>query len=583
VNTTALMSKKTLADLLRGARRWVIIAMLLSLHAALISPIGSEFERVWLLVHLGLFLLWQPFVSTDRELNILAVVMLLGITAAVMWSLASWMLVAWLTILIGIMGGKVFTLQRTRRGMFYLVAVFYLFALLLIWAVPIFLLGVTALPEGLRTLVTVFLPMVLMAMALLPYRAEDETTAQVFDFFYSLLIFQLVIVLILGSIAAMRVTDNQYFQAVLLTVFAFATGLMILAVMWGPRAGFGGLRSYFSRYLMSVGMPFELWMRRIAELSESESSSQRFLKHAMDEIATMPWFQGAQWTSPDGAGTFGVATPHEARFRHHQLETVFYSESRLSPALLLHLRLLAQVVGEFYEGKRREQALKQNTYMQAVHETGARLTHDIKNLLQSLFSLTAAGASATEQGEVERRKAGTVSAYEALLQRQLPQLAKRLQTTLDKLQNPSIENASAQIRACDWWADVRTRHGESDLILQPNGDIDSDFIIPATVFDAVLENCLDNARQKKLAEPQIDIRIIFSVAPDPMLTISDNGSAIPAGVLENLFHAPIGRAGQSGLGIGLYQAARQASSVGFVLGLTSPPAAGVHITLQKRA
>jgi hypothetical protein len=582
VNTAALTPKKTLADLLRGARRWVIIAMLLSLHAALISPIGSEFERVWLLVHLGLFLLWQPFVSTDRELNILAVIMLLGITAAVLWSLASWMLVAWLTILIGVMGGKVFTLQRTRRGMFYLVAVFYLFAQLLIWAVPVLLLGITTLPDGVRTVVTVFLPMVLVAMAFLPYRAEDETTAQVFDFFYSLLIFQLVIVLILGSIAAMRVTENQYFQAVLLTVFAFATGLFVLAVMWGPRAGFGGLRSYFSRYLMSVGMPFELWVRRIAELAESEGSATRFLKHAMDEIATMPWLQGAQWTSPDGTGRFGAITPNEVRFRHHQLETVFYSEGRLSPALLLHLRLLAQVVGEFYEGKRREQALKQNTYMQAVHETGARLTHDIKNLLQSLFTLTSAAATANAPPQAERRKASAADAYDALLQRQLPQLTKRLQTTLDKLQNPTVESASAQIGARDWWADVRARYGESDLILQPNGDIESNTLIPSAVFDAVLENCIENARHKKMAEPQIDIRITFSLAPEPMLTIADNGSPIPPGVLENLFRAPIERAGQNGLGIGLYQAARQAASEGFVLGLTSSSAAGVHITLQKR-
>jgi hypothetical protein len=583
MNTTALTSKKTLTDILRGARRWVIIAMLLSLHAAFVSPAGSEFERVWLLIHLGLFLLWQPFVSTDRELNILAVIMLLGITAAVMWALASWMMVAWLTILIGIMGGKVFTLQRARRGMFYLVAVFYLFALLLIWAVPVFLLAVTTLPEGLRTLVTVFLPMTLIAMVVLPYRAEDETSAQVFDFFYSLLIFQLVIVLILGSIAAMRVTGNQYFQAVLLTVFAFAAALIVLAVMWGPRAGFGGLRSYFSRYLMSVGMPFELWMRRIAELSESENSSRRFLKQAMDEIATMPWLKGAHWSSPDGSGTFGDVTPHEVTFRHHQLETVFYSENRLSPALLLHLRLLAQVVGEFYEGKCREQALKQNTYMQAVHETGARLTHDIKNLLQSLFSLTSAGAAASEHREPERRKSGTADAYEALLQRQLPQLTKRLQTTLDKLQNPSAEGVSAPIRASDWWSGVLARYAESGFGFAPDSAIDSDTLIPSAIFDAVLENGLENARQKKLTEPHIDIRIIFSLAPEPMLTITDNGSPIPPGVLENLFRAPIERAGQNGLGIGLYQAARQAASEGFVLGLTSSAAAGVRLTLQKRA
>ena len=39
------------------------------------------------------------------------------------------------------------------------------------------------------------------------------------------------------------------------------------------------------------------------------------------------------------------------------------------------------MVGEFYENKRRETVLRRNAYLQAVHETGARMTHDIKNLL----------------------------------------------------------------------------------------------------------------------------------------------------------------------------------------------------------
>ena len=43
--------------------------------------------------------------------------------------------------------------------------------------------------------------------------------------------------------------------------------------------GFGGLSTYFSSYLMSVGMPFELWMRRIAELAETEADPRRFLEH----------------------------------------------------------------------------------------------------------------------------------------------------------------------------------------------------------------------------------------------------------------------------------------------------------------
>jgi len=564
MNFSAIKTKKSLTEIIRDARRWVILAMLLSLHAALVSPPGSEFERAWLLVHFGLFLLWQPFVSTDRELNLLAILLLLSITGVVLFVLAPWMMVAWLAILIGIMGGKVFTQQAARPGRFYVAAVFYLFAILLVWVVPLFLLGISVFPVGLQTVVTFFLPVVLIAMVFLPYRAEDETNAEVFDFFYSLLIFQLVVVLVLGSISAMRVTDNQYFQAVVLTVFAMAIGLFILGVLWGPRAGFGKLRTYFSRYLMSVGMPFELWMRRIAELSETDMTSARFLQHAMNEVATMPWLTGAEWRSPDGAGSFGQKTIHTASYQYHQLSVTFHSESSLSPAMLLHLRLLAQVVGEFYEGKRREQTLKQNTYIQAVHETGARLTHDIKNLLQSLYALASAGSAEAQKPkpDIDRRPP---SPYEALLGRQLPQLTKRLQTTLDKLQNPAVNTHGVTMRASEWWTEALARHADTGVKFYAAGEMTDP--IPAALFDTVLENCLENARQKKQRECDIEVSVEYSCEATPKLTIIDTGSAISSAAMENLFRAPIVDSASGGLGIGLFQAARQAEQEGYVLGV----------------
>src|SRR6478672_3374449 len=136
--------------------------------------------------------------------------------------------------------------------------------------------------------------------------------------------------------------------------------------------------------------------------------------------------RGVQWKSPDGDDGRGAYEGYATRFAYHELEVVFHTEISLSPALLLHMRLLAQVVGEFYEGKRRESALRRNAYLQAVHETGARLTHDMKNLLQSLLTLTSMAPREPAEG------------YDGLLQRQLPLLTKRLQATLEKLRSPEI-------------------------------------------------------------------------------------------------------------------------------------------------
>jgi hypothetical protein len=174
--------------------------------------------------------------------------------------------------------------------------------------------------------------------------------------------------------------------------------------------GFGGLSTYFSTYLMSVGMPFELWMRRIAELAETEPEAGRFLELALEEIAALPWIRGGHWQTPDGEGRFGCQSEHTSRFEYHDLAIVFHTNISLSPALFLHMRLLSQVVGEFYVGKRRENALRQHAYLQAVHETGARLTHDMKNLMQALYALTSMAPREPTGG------------YTGLLQRQLPQL-----------------------------------------------------------------------------------------------------------------------------------------------------------------
>ena len=87
------VSAQRIAKLLASGRRWVVLAMLLALHAALISPQGDVFQRVWLLVHFGLFLVWQPFFATERELDVFSVVMLLAITAVTLYFVSGWMIV----------------------------------------------------------------------------------------------------------------------------------------------------------------------------------------------------------------------------------------------------------------------------------------------------------------------------------------------------------------------------------------------------------------------------------------------------------------------------------------------------------
>jgi signal transduction histidine kinase len=313
-------------------------------------------------------------------------------------------------------------------------------------------------------------------------------------------------------------------------------------------------------------MPFELWMRRIAELGEREDDPRRFLEQALDEIELLPWIRGGHWTSPDGEGRFGADSEHATRFRHLGLEIVFHSNIPLSPALNLHMRLLAQVVGEFYEGKRRERALTQHAYLQAVHETGARLTHDVKNLLQSLYALTSMAPREPAEG------------YNGLLQRQLPQLTKRLQSTLEKLRSPEVESRDLPVSAIAWWTEIERRLAGTDVALE--AAIEQDVEIPSMLFDTFVENAIDNARAKRLREP--DLAITMRLAADSRrveLTVRDTGSPVPEAAVARLFREPVDRDG--GLGIGLFHVARLARRGSFHLRLAANRPGEVSLALVR--
>jgi signal transduction histidine kinase len=559
-------SATSLAQRLSGNARWVVLAMLLALHAALFSEPGSIFQRIWLLVHFGLFLLWQPFYAAEHEMEPLSVVLLVAITLAILYFLAGWMIVMWLLVLLGILGGRVFTVQAARRNRFYLIAFAYVLIVLLLWAVPQLVLGTEEMPSQLDRFTKFMLPALLALLALWPLGPALPAAAQVFDFFYAVLVFQLGVVLVLGSIALTRFTAGNYLASVALTVFGFGLALFVLAVLWNPMRGFGGLRTYFSRYLLSVGMPFELWMRRIAELAETEVDPSRFLELALREVSELPWVRGGEWRSPAGEGRFGEARGHASRFSVHNLELVFYTGIELSPALFLHMRLLSQVVGEFYEGKRRETALRRNAYLQAVHETGARLTHDVKNLLQSLYALTSIAPRDSGDG------------YANLLQRQLPQLTRRLQSTLDKLRAPEVATAELPVTAWAWWYELGRRMEGSGVVTR--AIIEADAQVPGALFDNFIDNALENARAKAAREPGIGIALDFECSPARIaLSVCDTGSAVPERVAEHLFREPTEQ--PTGLGIGLFNIARLAQKAGYRIELGPNRDGAVCFTLSR--
>ena len=97
-----------------------------------------------------------------------------------------------------------FLFQARWLRRFYLVVVFYLIALLLLWIVPNTFLD-QGLPHEIQLLAQYGLPVLFLVMAVIPAEPDSAETPQIVDFFYATLIFLLLLVLVLGTFAFMRV------------------------------------------------------------------------------------------------------------------------------------------------------------------------------------------------------------------------------------------------------------------------------------------------------------------------------------------------------------------------------------------
>lgn len=531
-------------------RQWGMGMMLLVLHGVLLGGPGSAWVDALMVVHYGLFLLWQPIWRGEQHLGWVAAVLFVACGGLLLLWLNWWLLAFWLAGLIGILGGRVFSSRAKRERWAYLGAVGYLLTMLLIWVEP-HLLALANPLSGSEYIVQFVLPVI--PFALLFIRGErQQGPAATLDFFYGLMLFLLVTILLLASFVIQTVTHEDYVLGLVRALFGIAAVLLVLSWLWNPRAGFAGLGQLLSRYLLSVGMPFEQWLQRIAVLAETSATAAQFLEAASRELAALPWVNGGVWQAETSGGNFGETSPHKASFSYHGLRLTIFSRSTLSPALTLHIKLLAQLLGEFHEAKLREEEMRDSAYLQAVYETGARLTHDIKNLLQSLRTL----CSAVEQGP-DSDQVRLV----ALIRRQLPQLTQRLQLTLDKLHAP-VPEAAEQMNAITWWNRLRQRYRESGVVFVSD-HLGPQMQLPGELFDSVADNLIQNAMEKRKLSPELRITVFLEVADKASLGIEDDGEAVPAALAGQLFRTPVQSA--SGLGIGLYQAARLAQQLGYVL------------------
>jgi len=535
-------------------RYWklIVVAMLALLHVAVFRGVADPWARALLLAHLGLVLLWQPFLRAEQRVSAGQGLILSIVALVLLFRLDWWLLAFWVIVLAGLVGGKVYQHHARWQRRCYLVVLAYLLALLAVAILPEIAPSREIAPEIL-TAAEYMLPFAFVLIALFPAEAETAEAAQVIDFFYSVFLMLVLVVVVLGSFTFMTLTRSGYLQSLTATIFLTAGGIFLIALAWNPRGG-GGLGVFFTRYLFSIGLPVERWLRVLTDLLQTEARPERFLDEAVASLRRLPSVAGVAWQAGQERGEQGERTPNAVEFANAQISLTVYSRFRLGPALQWHLHLLGELLAEFYVAKLREAQMRQSSYLQAVHETGARTTHDIKNLLQSLNVLCSVAA---------REDYRDWAQLQGLVRRQLPMVAQRLAETLERLQRPQPESES-YVPAKAWW-DALARQYRGEGVDFKGEEPPAAVRLPRSLFDSVADNLIGNALVKRSSERDTRVEVSLECGEGVALRVCDTGSAVPPEVEARVLRAPVSSRG--GLGIGLYQAARQAEAAGFQLTL----------------
>jgi len=556
------MPTHAIKDLTRFSR-WLSFAMLVVLHLVLWVGPESIWRHPLLLTQLGLFLMWQPLWRGESKLRLGGWAFIIAMSLIVLFWLNWWILAFWVSVLFALVGGRVFAFHTRWQRLYYLLMMAYLLAILILYIVPN-LFALSQMGEVMSNLMNAGLPLLLAVMALIPVERDEAETEQAVDFIYILLLFTLLTLLVLGSLSFMILGQIGYIEALLRTLFMIAAVLLVLGVLWNPHLGFSGFQALFSRYLLSIGTPLEIWLERLAEAAHQEQNPEAFLERATEYLVEMPWISGLSWVAERGHGTLGTSSPHRIELADQDLRISLFSHHAVSPTVLLHVNLLTRLLGYFYQAKRREQSLREITRQQTIYETGARLTHDLKNMLQSLFALTSVAQHQSEQAQ-------------PILQRQLPVLTQRIELILAKLKTPQVQEDAVELPLASWWEWLRQRHPHRDIVWNVPAGLD-DRLIPAPLFDCVADNLIDNACKKRQREPGISVTVTLAVEPFS-LSVSDSGSAIPSGVAQQLLNTVV--SSENGLGVGLYQVARWATQSGYRLELSENKTGKVTFRLAK--
>lgn len=352
---------------------------------------------------------------------------------------------------------------------------------------------------------------------------------------------------------ALLAQESSVTVAVAIAAAGFCVTLAVAAILITPFSSRQSAISSLS-YAFSLEAPLEDWLRDLSELSRREAGVETFAAAAMERLLKTPGVVGVEWSvhdwreSEDESPNADMTKMHAAgeigadgvRVESPPLVMIVHTHRSLSPWAWFNYHILARSLAEHILAKQREERHRAHNLSRALHESGARITHDIKNILHALAAL-----ADTNNDEMVRR--------------QLPKLRDRLQSALNKLHEG--EDGEDTAAADVWWREAQARFAHQPVFFVGAGDENT--MVPMALFDRALENFVDNALTKRAAEgASVEVFAELDCENNKArLRVRDTGKAAPAEMSEQLFKAPVPSA--SGFGVSLYHLNNQASPLGY--------------------
>ncbi|MDB5800393.1 MAG: ATP-binding protein [Rhodocyclales bacterium] len=563
-------------------RPWLLAFSLVLLHLGLLQGVSTLVGRGLIVGHLGAVLLWQPLVRQDRTLSIGALLAGLLIVACLGIFMSWGLILLWMLVLAGLVGAELFRYPEGKARLSFWCAEAYLIIALVALTLPELLPEASRPMDLLRTAIAWNAPLLLIMIPALARRLGRSRQQMALDFIGGLVIVLVLSGVLLGALALMFVSGLEYIPALLQALAIMAVSLLLLGWAWSPGQG-AGLSLAIARHALSGGAPFSHWLDEVARLAASEEGPEKLMEGAVTRMLGWPGVEGADWrVMVEGNaqnGFVGRVANRRSRLQHGVVEIGIHARHELAPMHLWQMDLMVRLLAEFHAAKEQSRRLQSMSYMRAVYETGARMTHEVKNLLQSIDTLCFAIGQAERDGRSE--------ALQGLLSRQLPVISRRLHEALERIRQP----VAADVHdgdALQWWTAAQERLADAQISFVLEGSpVGAN--LPILLFDTVAENLIRNALDKNRDNDKDDDwrttpRIVVTLKVSQgecLLHVEDNGMPLDGDRADLLFIQPL--PSDRGLGIGLYQAYRLAESLDYRLSLASNIRECVRFELKRVA